>query len=276
MTPALGIDLRANIPHRAVVSQTSGRPEIVQLAAGADSIVADSSIELAIAIPDDLVLVKSLAMRNGSAIDLGARIRFELVHSVLEPENEFLFDSFKSGLSDRYVGLIYRRDRLEQFLQMLNIRGGLNVHRFLARAAALGRGYMTFCRPEGGELQCVADITRSEVSLCFLYRGEITSLASMRLSGYDWSSPSAPRKLARELKTLVNFKLAGLADLGITIPLSVVILTGEPVDNNLFDILSGFFPIGVASPRFNQACLGRDALHPQPDLFLAALGAAVN
>lgn len=276
MSELLSLDLRDNAKFIAAVTVGDGRPMIDSLRIGTPEETIDTTAGLAVVVPDSQAMVKSLFLKNGAG-DLHMRLKFELAQSLLEPENLFLFDAFSSGIPDRFTGLIYRRERLDELRRQLGLKALTNTPRYLARAAALGVGYRSFCIMEGGDLQCVADLTRQEASLCFLYRGSIAALASMSLSGYDLNFESSLRRLAKEFKTLVNFKLAGLAEQGVTIPLSVVVLIGEPVNNQLFDMLSGFFPIGVASPRFNRAYLATTASsHLHPELFLPALGAAVN
>jgi hypothetical protein len=273
----LGIDLRGESLFTASVGETDGRTQILWLAQSplSERMQFPDRVTLSVAVPDHLVMVKNYLMRNGGGADLDLRLQFEMEQSLLEGSELFQFDSVRTGLTDRYLGMIYRKERLAALTEQLGVLPQSELPRYLARAAALGRGYKAFCRLGGGELQGVIDLTPTEVSLCLLYRGEVTMLGYLKLDSYDMTSGVSLKRLAMEIKTIVAFKLSSLAEMGLSLPLSNLAVAGEMPDAFLEQMLR-YFPSGVSRVEINRAFLADSVDTTQrPELFLPALGLAV-
>lgn len=277
MSAVLGIDLRGDSICTVSVGETDGRTQILWLAQSplSERMQFPDKVTLSVAVPDHLVMVKNYLMRNGGGADLDLRLQFEMEQSLLEGSELFQFDSVRTGLTDRYLGMIYRKERLASLVGKLGIAQPEGSTRYLARAAALGRGYKAFCRLGGGELQGVIDLTPTEVSLCLLYRGEVTMLGHLKLDSYDLTSEISLKRLAMEIKTTVAFKLSSLAEMGLSLPLSNLAVAGEMPDAFLEQMLR-YFPSGVSRVEINRAFLADPVDTTQrPELFLPALGLAV-
>ncbi len=277
MSARVGIDLRGNDLCTASVGEVDGRVQILWLARAprSEQISYPENAQLSVAVPDHLVMVKQYQMRNGVGPDLETRLQFEMEQSLLEEGSLFAFDSLRTGLTDRHLGLIYRRERLKSLADAVGMSPELNSRNCLARSAALGRGYKAFCRTSGGELHGLIDLSETELSLCLLYRGEITLLGHLTLDTYDATSESSIRRLAMDIKTLVSFKLASLAEMGLTLPMSRLTLSGDLPDA-LFDQLTRYFPTGLGKAEVNPSFLSDSVDTAQrPELYLPALGMAV-
>ena len=277
MSAVLGIDLRGDSICTASVGETDGHAQILWLAQSpvSERMQFPDNVALSVAVPDHLVMVKNYLMRNGGGADIDLRLQFEMEQSLLESPELFQFDNVRTGLTDRYLGMIYRKERLASLINELGIAQPEGSTRYLARAAALGRGYKSFCRLSGGELQGVIDLTSTEASLCLLYRGEVTMLGHLKLDSYDLSSEVSLKRLAMEIKTIVSFKLSSLAEMGLSLPLSNLAVAGEMPDLFIEQMLR-YFPSGVSRVEINRAFLADPVDTTQrPELFLPALGLAV-
>lgn len=277
MSARVGIDLRGDDLYTASVGEVDGRMQILWLARAprSEQISYPENALLSVAVPDHLVMVKQYQMRNGAGPDIELRLQFEMEQSLLEESSLFAFDSLRTGLTDRHLGLIYRRHRLNSLADSVGMSLDPTSRNFLARSAALGQGYTAFCRMSGGELHGLIDLGETELSLCLLYRGEITLLGHLKLDRYDATSESSIRRLAMEIKTLVSFKLASLAEMGLTLPMSRLTLSGELPDA-LVDQLTRYFPTGLGKAEINPSFLSDSVDTSQrPELYLPALGMAV-
>jgi hypothetical protein len=80
-----------------------------------------------------------------------------------------------------------------------------------------------------------------------------------------------------ELKTIINFKLAALADDGITVPLSLIAVSGDSVSDKMKGTMSRTFSSTVASPVISAGFFpDRSDLSKIPlDSYLVALGLTV-
>jgi len=276
VSAVLGLDLRGSSICTASVGETDGRRTILWLSQtpAHEKLQFPDKVTLALALPDDAVMVKYYLMPSVSGSDIGLRLQFEMEQSLLDDAELFKFDSVRSGLTDRYLGLICRRTTIAELQNVVGIPEDASTVA-LARGVALGRGFRAFCKMPGGELAGVIDIAPRVLTFCLLYRGEVTALGHLKLDGYDLAEEQSVKRMAMEIKTLVAFKLASLAEMGLTIPMSSLSLSGDVTDL-LVEQLAKYFPSGLQKAEVNRAALGPglDSTH-RPELFLPALGMTV-
>ncbi|UCC43774.1 MAG: hypothetical protein JSU65_11715 [Candidatus Zixiibacteriota bacterium] len=272
-----GIDRRSEFLYLAEVVEPSVRPNVRRLErfrprAGSDEmdVVAEN---LRLAVPDVEVIFKHLSLIGSDPRSLDARGRFELTRSVLEPENDYCFDLLCSSKHNRQVGLIYRHDRLAELTGYYGVKGDV-TGRYLARAAALGSGYLTFSRRVPGDLVALADYDGRLFSICLICKNEIVSLARLDLPVPDTS----PERTALELKTVINLKLADLAGSGINLPLSALILNGIPEGTEVWEAVARYFPAGITTPEINRGYLSENTAcgNEAAEDYLVALGLTLN
>jgi hypothetical protein len=276
----VGIDASGERIVCATVETGQGRPQVLSIVEQAPVDPAVSAGKsLTISVPDDECVIKNLRLRGADREDIELRAKFELSQSMLEAPEIFRFEVVASLRENRHIGVAYRRTLLMERAEALGIAAdSIQSISFLPRSAALGKAYRAFCRPKGGELVCLADFAGSFVSICILYRNEIAGLASLPESFAAAMEVSAVRRLAVNFKTVANFKLLSLAEDGITIPLSALIISGVGADDRLKKALEEFFPAGVDYPEFSasQFVLPELVENGMAARSVVALGLAVN
>ena len=277
----VGIDRRGDRFYAVKVTANAGRPKVTGIHEYSqndpEGITLSHDDSVAISVPDDQVLVKSLNLDADSSIDMHARGCFELAQSMLEPETMFRFDVLDTNNSQWQLGLVYRQEHLDR--QRSEYCGDqITDVTYLVRAAALGRGYLAFARQAPGELIALADFSGGLVSICFIQGRQLVSLAHVILGESALASEETLEKTVMEFRTVVNFRLASLADRGMTLPLSTLLLSGNQIDQNVRDGFARYFPAGIGTPEINPGFLSADVSIDGTPLehFLVAMGLTVN
>ncbi|MBU0984320.1 MAG: hypothetical protein KKA42_10655 [candidate division Zixibacteria bacterium] len=274
----LGLDIQGSLTHLAIVDPQSGRPEVRDLQttpADSDlSAVCREASRITLAVPDSEAMVKHLRLAGRDPGPIEHRLRYELSSSVLEPESSFLLDFHPVDNNEHFLGFIFRRERLT----LLATRSaGKNLPiQYRLRAMALARGYQTFCRQDDG-LVCLADVTSTSVSICFVYGTRIVDVAHLNTGGRGLDGVADQEQLAVDLKTVVSYRLTEITDRGISLPLSSLIVSGVDGDHRVRDTLQRYFSIPVGAPAVNPAYMGDIRVENRPvHAYLVALGLTVN
>lgn len=278
----IGIDFRDNLFYVARIDHHAARQEIKALLRLEREHLGEHHLlnggRGILSVPDEMVMVKRVNL-NGSD-DIDQRVKFEFIQSLPEESSQYLFDVKESGLDGRYLGMAIRRDRLQEYkIKALGDKVELfDEAGHTMRAAALAAGYTEFCRKSGGDLICLADFIGSAASLAFVYQNALIDLCHFPLSKFDPGTSDGFRKMAVELKTLINFRTASLFSDGVTTPLSNLLVSGEGVDDRFLERLREFFSIDVTRPSINPGFFsGQTDLTNVPlEKYLVALGLAAN
>ena len=277
---------------RILIAETEvggGRPKVLSLhdwsADMVDSAGDTHSSQVVISVPDDEVLLKHLRKPAGSAGSERDRLAFELVQSLLEGEDQFVFDFLPLSGHNAWLGFVFRRQRLQELLKSYGKpRVSIPAESvpeelpFVSRSRALGQGYLAFCEQDDGEVIGLADVSEKSVAICLLHNRRIVDLAHLTLRRGDQPTERFNEQLSVDLRMVVNFRLSGLANLGISAPLSRMILLGDGVDDNLRQTAEKYFPVGVTAPRLQRGYFAESAVSDPATAvnYLIALGLTVN
>lgn len=279
----IGIDYRNGLFYAARVEHPAGRPEVKALIRFERSqLVGHHLLEGAkviFGVPDSDVILKSISL-NSRRSDVQLEARFELAQSLLEDEKDFRFDTIATGQNNRYLGLIIRRTQMESNLRDLlgEASASFADSACQMRAAALARGYLTFCQLPRGDLICLADFGDRRLSIAFVYQARVIGLTHMALDRFDLSTKPGLEKMAVEFKTIANFKLCSFFEDGITLPLSALIVSGDGIDREAIAAMEKYFPIELDHPRLNAGFFsGQSDMPGIPfEKYLVALGLTVD
>ena len=273
----IGFDRRKDFCYAAKVRREVGRPLVERLLKFDNDHRPEKelreSARMIYAVPDNEVIVKNITLDPAETNRVELKARFELAQCLLEDECDFQFETIHTGIENKFIGTIIRNQLICSYNRGIMKNGPVGdnrddlktdyapIYSGCIRAVSLGRGYLTFCHRERGELMVLADFNEEIVSICFIYRDNIIGLGYMMLSGFNLEEESYIEKLAVEFKTLINFKLASFHKDGITIPLSGLFLSGENVIEQVKRAIAPFFAVPVKSPRINTGYF------PEPSQF---------
>jgi hypothetical protein len=280
----LGIDLRGSDFLVVTTRTESGRTVIESLSRSTtppgNGLELTGDTQVTLSVPDSRVLAKTIRLETADPVPVQDRLRFELAQSLLEEEENFHFDFVATGQSGYHLGLVFRREHLAEIARRHGLETALAEGRlsFQSRAVALGRGYLAFGVGGEGELVALVDLADESASICFIYKRHIVGVASMAPAGHDLTSESGRKRLAVDLKTVLNYRQATLLNAGISVPPAGLVLCGELADDGLMQTLQPYFPSSVTQPRLHEGFFGaldyaaREALTRH----ISVLGLTVN
>jgi hypothetical protein len=241
----------------------------------------DNDEQVACLIPDRMAQVRDLRLAPGPSRDGNRYARFEAAQSLLGRAEDYYFDIVEKDCDAeglRFLVIASHRPAVDTVIASYRKESQRPI-RFKTSAKALADGYLAFCRAESGELQVLANFDCDAVSLAFIHKGKLYSLARLDSPPGSELSPEAARRLAMEFKMLLSFQQAGLFRDGITVPPSHLIMAGTlAADPRLRESLTALVHAPIILPPYNRACF-RLADHPDnpPALekFLVPLGLTV-
>ena len=279
----VGIDIHDETALVARVSNDLGRPVVDRL----DELAVDeiagqhwlNSCHPVLGVEDSWVQVKSLTLKLSPEINFHTAGKFELANCLLEPEENFLFSTYRTGLEHNFMGTICRLEKLKRLVDQLGLasRDGYRSDNFIARSVALGSGYAAYCHNEPGELIGLIDLGRQSAAISLIYKGRPISLARMPLADQPTETEPRLKQIAVQAKTMINLQISRLSGEGLNLPLATLVLSGEQANQTACEIFAGQFPSGVKLPTINPAFL-IDSLNGREDIsrFLVPMGLAFN
>jgi hypothetical protein len=227
-------------------------------------------------------VTKKIKVGQHSSADSAEIARFEMSRSLLDPTDQFYFDTVtinEKNSSDCYMSVAYHRDEIDRLVQIYQEKLG-QPSGFKLDAVALAAGYRTFCRIDPGELKVLANVETDIVTLAILHHGELYSVGRLETAPGEKISEDAAIKLAAEFRITLDYHLGELYQEGITIPISRIVLSGRHAcEDNLIIALMEQFSAEIALPHFHEGYFqpASDTIDRyRPEQFLIPLGLAVE
>ncbi len=281
MSRLVGLDVRSEGCRLAVVDTSAERPRVLALETVAPEAIAPHLVaadRVTRAVPDQAAIVKRLRSPGGEGREAQDRLTFELAQCLLDDASAFDF-RFHPTADRRYVIAAAFRHQVLSELPEPSPAPLPNCDHHL-RSVAIGRAYLSFCRGVSGTLVAVVEVDSAGATLCLVHDNQISDVAAIR-HGYDnLGAVDQQERLAIDLKTIVNFRLAALMDQGISQPLAGLVIYGERVDDDCRGAIQRYFPVGVSAPHLNTGYFEPERLRDLPPAeasrYLVALGLAVN
>ena len=282
MSTTTGIDLGEGGVHLAVVDNGAGRPRIELLRSGTLASVREglaASDRVRLAVRDSDAIVKRLRLPSGRAEEREDRLVFELTQALLDDGDDFRFLLQPTGDPERVIGAAVRKSLLPVLPEGSGLLAeGVVTHRL--RSVAVGQGYLGFCRRAEGTLMAVTEVGPRDAVVSLVAQDQIVDVAALRHRCDDLSVRDQQERLAIDIKTVVNFRLAALLDQGLSQPLAGMVLWGDGVDDACRETVQAYFPVGVSLPTVNAGYLAAEVAAEIPAEalpgYLVALGLAVN
>jgi len=278
----VGIDYLCGFYYAVKVQQRGSGPHVTALVRLEKPHLAEyhwlDDAEIILSVPDNEVIVKNLHLNRTGSWDVNLQTQFELSVLMLDGPEEFCFDTVYTGNKNRYLGLITRRQNLEQLSSLLfsEAESPVSSPKYRMRAVALAKGYLNFCHPEEGKFICLADFSDDIVSICFIHEGNIVGLAYLPTDRLDWSSTQGLKKIAVDFMTIVNYKLTSIHGDGVTEPLSALFVSGGSDKAGIRTALERYFSV-VTTPKIDTRLFTDPTASDIPlENYLVSLGLTAN
>lgn len=280
----IGVDLRDNVYYTARVLHGTGRLQVKALIRYEKDHLGDQPLlnngKIIISVPESKTIVKKIKLNDLKIEDYKNRACFEILQSLPDNPDDYCCEILETGIKGTYLGLAaYNKDLetsiIDPFIKAANLYEKPGAQ---ARGIALGKGYITFCHQEGGDLAALVDIYGKMVSICFVFKRNIVSIANMQLKKADLTNEVDLNSFAVELKTLINFHLNSIFYDNVTLPLSAVLISGLDSLPLAMPILNKYFQVKVGQPRLNHGYFAEpEKMTDVPiEKYLVALGLTIN
>jgi hypothetical protein len=233
-------------------------------------------------VDDRLAMIKKIKIRQSPLIELAEIVQFEMSQSLLEPADHFYFDSIPLASANGYnnfLSIAYRKTEIDKLIEaykeFLKKPSGFKLD-----AVALTRGYLTFCRPEPGDLQVLVNLEPDKVTLAFIYCGRLHATGCLDISPGLGISRDTAKLLASEFQMVLSYRLSELFQEGITIPPSRIILSGRLAQNELLTAaMKKLASAEITLPHIQEGYFQKAPEtidRYKPEQFLIPLGLAVE
>jgi len=280
---SVGIDHRSGHYYLARVRHEASGHEVISLDTIAESDMQKDLVRagepVILAVPDNQVVVKNLRIHDEGRWEARHLAQFELSMSLLDDENEFCFAILPTRDANHCLGLMTRRRNLARIGNSL-FPSGVGVAdvspKYEMQAVALGKGYINFCHPKGGDLVCLVDFGNDAASICIVLKHKIIDVACLSMDGFYPDQEQGLNKMAIEIRTVVSFRLASLFHSSAP-PLSALHISGNVRDSSIGNVLEQHFQITVTTPKVNEQLLAASSVGVRSGLekYLVAMGLAV-
>ncbi len=277
----IGIDERDGTYFVARVDQHTGRPDIKALIRfDAEHFNGHHLLEgnrIVVSFPDNQTMIKHIRLQSEENALL--KVRFELETAQLDKPDNFLYDVIPTKIDNYYLGLTIRKELTHKLIgPFIKQNGDVDfTSGGVMRAAALARGFLTYCQQSGGEFGAIVDFGSKSASIAFYYKQQIVDLGGLPIPSGFHQNNDAFQNLIIELKTLINYKLAELLENGISVPLSKLFVIGEFIDDKRIDALGKNLRIEIARPEIHAGFISDSNKNREISLdkYLVALGLTV-
>lgn len=277
--PTFGIDARGEHLLSARVESRQGRPFVAALSTYEPNDTDNPSESRRLqTIADHKVQYKRFKLNPTADVSVESAVRFELSQMLLESPTLFDLQFAPLNQNHWYLGIISRLETIAKSHFAPAEPSDGNPTGWLARAVAVGRGYLAFCRQASDGFRCVVDVAPGGASICYLHNKQLVDVNSLEIPVNNLHGPAQVEQMAVDLKTVVSYQLGVISDRGFGLPLSGLVLFGDGIDDQTREIVNRYFPVPLASPLLNPAFFDDGLLErtAHPERYLAALGLAVN
>jgi hypothetical protein len=220
-------------------------------------------------------IITSVQIPEDNTLDPEKLALFEFASYLLDDSDRYFLETYSlNGRSER-LAVAYNRELVDEKISLLE-RLLTRPAGFRLRSLALAAGYKHFCRPEGGELISLIDISPGYTSYCFMEGDHPVSVGGMGSSppGME-SDPAGVSGYLADLVATLAFRRMLLFNAGHTAPLSLILLSGAGADVSLAGKIGEAMHLKAALP-VPRTELFAPELAPLAYQYLVSLGLTVD
>lgn len=230
-----GADFTAKMIRIAGCSPLSGQRMVRQLIdvepEQLQQSVLDGEGDLYFSVFEKEAIIKRVKVPFDRTLDSEKLALFEFAATLLGKPEQYYLETYRLDGQLERLALAYHRELVDDRIAQLESRIARPVG-FRLRSLALAAGYLNFCRPEGGGLICLIDITEECISYCFMNERHPVAVGFLcRESTFSGDSAPDMKRLLVDLTATLQYQKAELFSSGYSVPLSLILLSG--VDGNM-------------------------------------------
>jgi len=199
---------------------------------------------------------------------------FELQTFLLDESERYYKETYKLDHRPEFLAVAYSREKIDSKMNLL--RNFLpNPKGFKQRALALYEGFKHFCRNEGGEMICLADFGREEITLCFVENGQPVATDFLRIQDTreEWDS-ELPSDILIDLTAILKYQSSLLFQAGFSVPLSTIVISGNKSGEELVLQIQKNTRIKAVLPKMKNELFAPE-LAGKAHKFLVSIGLTV-
>lgn len=270
-----GIELLDKKIRLVGVSSSTGRKTVDTLVdLAADDIAArsfDHNGSLYIAVSENCAIIKRVKISPDRTLDPDKLARFELLASLLDDQDHYYFESFEIDTGRERLAIAYKKNEIDGKLEFFS-HNFIKPSGFQLRSWAMAAGYQNYCRPAGGRLICLIDITDNMASFCFLENNRPINLGAV-VSNAEISEndPGKSKAFLLDIIATVQYQMLTCDRLSQSVPLSTVIITGSHCHPELAAGIEKGLGIKTSLPEMRKELFASD-IFPESHKYLVGLG----
>ncbi|RKX31131.1 MAG: hypothetical protein DRP46_03975 [Candidatus Zixiibacteriota bacterium] len=233
----------------------------------------DHSGRMYLAVPERDAIIKHVRISADRSLDPDKLAQFELIASLLDEQDRYYLESYEINSGRERLAIAYNRreiDKKLEFLQNCLIRPS----GFRLRSWAMAAGYKNYCRKNGGRLICLLDITDNRASYCFIEDDRPIHLGAV-ISNAAISDTASSKNFLLDIIATIQYQLLTYERLSQSVPLSVIIISGNRSDQSLADGIEKGLGIKTVLPEMKTELFSGDVL-PEAHKYLVGLGLTVD
>jgi hypothetical protein len=239
-----------------------------------DSSAIDKDGDLYWAVSENNAVIKRVKIPSDKNLDPDSLARFEITASLLESADEYYVESYRvNGVSER-LAIAYHRTVIDQNVAYLQ-ENFMKPSGFRLRSWAMASGYLNCCHHEGGNLICLVDINLAMASYCFIQNNLPIDVGIVmnRISSKE-SNDAISLDFILDIVATIEYRLAGINRPNISVPLSLLLITGSSADSELARMLENRIGVKTGLPNLKKELFANDIL-PGAFRYLVCLGLLV-
>jgi hypothetical protein len=221
-------------------------------------------------IPDNEVIIKRIKIPPNQSLDRRKLALFELTCTLSDAADNYYLETVASDGKMEMLGIACRKKMVDEKIAFLTEKMAKPAG-FRTRGLALTSGYLTYCRPAGGELIALLDISNGFVSYSFLHLRRPVMIGGLRFSDGDKSADGFDDSWLVDLVTVIQYQKLQLFNSGYSAPLSLIVIGGSGANDEAAGRIGEKMKTRTELPSFRSE-LFADGLHSQATPYLVALG----
>ncbi|PKK83332.1 MAG: hypothetical protein CVT49_09015 [candidate division Zixibacteria bacterium HGW-Zixibacteria-1] len=257
------------------VSTSAGRKTVDMLMDISTDGIATQSLDaggsLYMAVSENSAIIKRVKISPDRSLDPDKLAQFELVASLLDDQIRYYLESFEINSGRERLAVAYKRSEIDSKLDFFRDHF-IKPSGFQLRSWAMAAGYTHYCRPGGGRLICLIDITDSLASYCFVENGRPIHLgAVISNAGINDSDPGRSKAFLLDIIATIQYQMLTYDKLSQSVPLSVIIITGKRCNQELAVGIEKGLGIKTVLPEMRKELFAPEVF-PESHKYLVGLG----